>query len=46
MWESKRSRFKKKDQKYYSIANKLKSQKKTTNKLKFQKKLKSKTTKI
>tara|TARA_A100001011_G_C14184811_1_gene788544 strand:+ start:848 stop:1207 length:360 start_codon:yes stop_codon:yes gene_type:complete len=28
MWESKRSRFKKKDQKYYSIANKLKTQNK------------------
>jgi len=26
MWESKRSRFKKKDQDYYSIANKLKSE--------------------
>ena len=28
MWESKRSRFKKKDQDYYSIANKLKSENK------------------
>jgi phosphoribosylaminoimidazole carboxylase (NCAIR synthetase) len=30
MWERKRSRFKKKDQNYYSIANKLKSEGKIT----------------
>ena len=32
MWESKRSRFKKPDQDYYSIANKLKSQNKINEK--------------
>ena len=32
MWENKRSRFKKPDQDYYSIANKLKSENKTDEK--------------
>jgi hypothetical protein len=32
MWESKRSRFKKSDQDYYSIANKLRSENKTDDK--------------